>query len=88
MPQALYTPLYAPQARGWEFPMQSVPRRPMGTGVLWYFVGDELFLILPGLGYDGEGAGSIPTTPSSYILGDTPLPLWPYTLGLHLCPTM
>lgn len=41
----------------------------MGTGVQWYFVGDELFLTHPGLGCAAEGAGSIPTTHSSYIPG-------------------
>lgn len=62
--------------------MQSVPRTLMGTGVPWYFMGDELFLTHPGLGCAGEGAGSIPTTHSSYILSHIPLPLWAHTPGM------
>lgn len=81
-PQALYTRYMCPQARGWEFQMQSVPRTLMGTGVLWCFLGDELFLTHPGLGCAGEGAGSIPTTHSSYIPGHVPLPLWAHTPGV------
>lgn len=82
-PQALYTPYMRPQAQGWEFQMQSVPRTLVGTGVLWYFMGDELFLTHPGLGCAGEGAGSIPTTHSSYILGHIPLPLWAHAAGME-----
>lgn len=76
-PSPIY-PIMPPQAQGWEFQMQSVPTTPMGTGILWYVMEDELFLTHPGLGCAGEGAGSIPTTHSSYILGHNPLPLWPH----------
>lgn len=82
MPQALYIPYMPSQAQVWEFQMQSASRTPMGTGVQWYFVGDELFLTHPGLGCAAEGAGSIPTTHSSYIPRHIPLPLWPHTPGM------
>lgn len=67
--------------------MQPVPRTPTGTGVLWYFVGDELFLTHPGLGYAGEGTGSISTTPhTSWVTCH--FPLWPHMPEIAGAPSL
>lgn len=80
--QALYTPYMPPPGSEMGIPDAVSASGCNGDRGPVVFYGDEQFLTYPGLGCSGEGAGSIPTTRSSYILGHIPLPPWPPTPGM------